>query len=200
MHLVVTNDKNESWILSTVYSPIRLHDQCYVWKELSSMASLNLPWFLSVISTLLFLYMRFKVVLKVIIIVRLRISLTSSSRITYWKLISPSPNLLGAITKLEQLGSGLALIGACLTPTALPFFIHTLLSIFRIFSQIMLPFFSQLLPVIFTKRKFSHFDNFWLEYIAYHSVVREAWNFKPYSNPMHAFTHLIAHARFKLIS
>lgn len=164
------------------------------------MASLNLPWFLSVISTLLFLYMRFKVVLKVIIIVRLRISLTSSSRITYWKLISPSPNLLGAITKLEQLGSGLALIGACLTPTALPFFIHTLLSIFRIFSQIMLPFFSQLLPVIFTKRKFSHFDNFWLEYIAYHSVVREAWNFKPYSNPMHAFTHLIAHARFKLIS
>lgn len=46
LHLVVTNVKNESWILSTVYNSNHYQVQTTVWYELSGIASLNLPWIL----------------------------------------------------------------------------------------------------------------------------------------------------------
>lgn len=49
------------------------------------------------------------------------------------------------------------------------------------------------------KKKVFRFDNFWLDYIGCHDAVREAWNFKPHSNPMHAFSYLISRARSKII-
>lgn len=52
----------------------------------------------------------------------------------------------------------------------------------------------------FQKKKIFRFDNFLLKYISCHSAVREAWNFQAHSNSMRAFSHLIAHARSKLIS
>lgn len=46
LHLVVTNAKNEFWIISTVYNSSRIKAQYSVWHELSGMASINLPWIL----------------------------------------------------------------------------------------------------------------------------------------------------------
>lgn len=45
-----------------------------------------------------------------------------------------------------------------------------------------------------------HFDNFLLNYIGCHTAIRNAWNFTPHGNPMHAFLHLISHTRSNLIS
>lgn len=49
-------------------------------------------------------------------------------------------------------------------------------------------------------KKTFYFDNYWLEYIGCHSAIREAWDFIPHSNSMHAFFHLLTRARSKLLS
>lgn len=46
LHIVVTTENGESWILTVVYNPSRIHDQCFVEQELSGMATLNFPWIL----------------------------------------------------------------------------------------------------------------------------------------------------------
>lgn len=54
-------------------------------------------------------------------------------------------------------------------------------------------------PRVLNKKKIFRFENFWLDYLGCHSVVREAWHFKPHSNPMHAVSHLIARTRSMLL-
>lgn len=56
----------------------------------------------------------------------------------------------------------------------------------------------QLLP--FISRKPFLFYTYWLDYIGCINVVKEAWNFSPHGNPMHALLHLFASTRLKVSS
>lgn len=46
LHLVITNCRNESWIISTIYNSTRIQEQSAVWFELSCLASITIPWIL----------------------------------------------------------------------------------------------------------------------------------------------------------
>lgn len=92
------------------------------------------------------------------------------------------------------------MIFASLTLNVLPFFYsYYVKHLPRVLSD-HAPLLLTISPRNFQKMKIFRFDNFWLDYLGCHSTLREAWNFKPHSNLMHAFTHLIACAISKLIS
>lgn len=44
LHLVITINPTNSWIMSIVYNSIRIHEQCVLWNELSCMTSLAYHW------------------------------------------------------------------------------------------------------------------------------------------------------------
>lgn len=41
------------------------------------------------------------------------------------------------------------------------------------------------------RKKIFRFENFWLDFVDYLNAVKNAWNFSPYGNPMHVFSHLL---------
>lgn len=43
-HLVITTSTAKTWIISTVYNSNHLQGQCILWRELSGLNYLNLPW------------------------------------------------------------------------------------------------------------------------------------------------------------
>lgn len=45
---------------------------------------------------------------------------------------------------------------------------------------------------VHTRNRVFRFGNYWLEYPRCHKTVKNAWNFYPHSNPMHAFSHLLS--------
>lgn len=55
-------------------------------------------------------------------------------------------------------------------------------------------------PHSFQTFKIFRFENYWLDYIGCTYVVKEAWNFVPHANPMHAFAHLVARTRSRLLN
>lgn len=53
---------------------------------------------------------------------------------------------------------------------------------------------------VVSKSKVFGFDNHQLEYANCHRIIHDAWNFNPHSSPLHAFSHLIARTRSRLIN
>lgn len=200
LYLVVTNAKNSSWILSTVYNPSRIQAQSSVWHELSGIASINLPCiiigdFNAIASLKKFqggsqIYYRRKArVFSDFIISNnlLEVNFTSSS-------FTWCNNQSGTARKWARLDR--CLLNPCCFALFDSYFIKHLPCLF--FDQA--PLLLTLTPHIIWNKKVFRFDNFWLEYIGCHYALRNAWNFIPHSNPMHAFTHFISHAKSNLIS
>lgn len=200
LHLVITNSKNESWILSTIYNPSRIQNQYSVWQELSDLASINLPWILigdfnSIVSlnelrggSHLYYRRKARVFSDFIIANNLLEVNFSGSKFTWCN------NQAGIARKWALLDR--CLLNPCCSALFETYFIKHLPRLFSDHAPLLLT----LSPRIFNRKKIFRFDNFWLDYIDCHSAVRHAWNFLPHSNPMHAFSHLISRTRAKLIS
>lgn len=54
-------------------------------------------------------------------------------------------------------------------------------------------------PHSLRKIKVFRFDNYWLDCLDCHAIVRDAWNFQPHSNPLHVFSNLVARTKNKII-
>ncbi|KAJ0981340.1 hypothetical protein J5N97_009595 [Dioscorea zingiberensis] len=46
LHLILSSEKPEEWILSVVYNSQNIHCQKVLWRDLSAISSLRLPWIL----------------------------------------------------------------------------------------------------------------------------------------------------------
>lgn len=44
LHIIISSNCFASWIISVVYNSSHFHSQCSLWKELSKMSPLNIPW------------------------------------------------------------------------------------------------------------------------------------------------------------
>lgn len=44
------------------------------------------------------------------------------------------------------------------------------------------------------------FWNYWLEHPRCLEIVRNAWDFSPHSNPMHAFSHLLSRTIYNILN
>ncbi|XP_039138794.1 uncharacterized protein LOC120276131 [Dioscorea cayenensis subsp. rotundata] len=142
LHLVITNSKNESWVLSTVYNSSHIRVQSSVWLELSGIASTNLP-----------------------------------------AIIIGDFNVVASLNEFQG--------------GAYNYYRRKA----RLFSDFI--FCNNLLEARYSGSSFTWCNNqsgTARKWASCHDAVREAWNFKPHSNPMHAFSHLISRARSNLIS
>ncbi|XP_039145509.1 uncharacterized protein LOC120282722 [Dioscorea cayenensis subsp. rotundata] len=195
LHLVVTASNSNSWILSTIYNSNVIHNQRLLWKELSGMNSLNLPWvimgdFNSIIS---------------------KEEHRGGSNYYYSRKASvfaefiASNNLLDVnfvgssytwCNNQQGLARGWARLDLCLVnPLWSNSFDSCLVRHLPRFLSDHSPLLMTLVPRNVGKKKIFRFENFWLEYLGCHVSVRKAWNFVPHSNPMQGVSHLLSRTR-----
>ncbi|KAJ0976534.1 hypothetical protein J5N97_012008 [Dioscorea zingiberensis] len=198
LHLVLSTDKPKHWVVTVIYNAQSLIMQNRVWKELSLMASLDLPW---------------------ILVGDFNAILSNEEHrgggFDHYLAKSKAFNDFINDNELHDLGfhgspftwtnnqSGLARRWARLDR----FFANTsLLGILDTFVVNHLPrTASDHSPILLTAkfyeyhyRKIFRFENYWLEHENCHQTVSKAWNFRPNSTPMHAFNHLLNRTRKSL--
>lgn len=200
LHLVITNDRSNSWIISAVYNSNSIHRQRFLWNELSGLAYLNLPWlimgdFNAMVSQdehrggSNYYYSRKASVFSEFI---------AANNLLYVNYVG-SPftwcnNQLGLARRWARLDCCLVnmwwanSIDSCV--------IKHLPRLHSDHSPLLLSIYPR---NSFVKKRIFRFDNFWLEHVGCHEAVRKAWNFLPHSNPMQAFSHLISRTRHLLL-
>lgn len=118
----------------------------------------------------------------------------------FWMWVSLVLSLLGVIIVWVSRDVGLGLTTVLWILIRQLVLTLILLSICRVFSQIMLLFFVLWFLVIFIKIKFFNLKISSLIILNVFLQVKEASNFNPHSNPMHAFTLLVAQTRSHLLN
>ncbi|XP_039144058.1 uncharacterized protein LOC120281255 [Dioscorea cayenensis subsp. rotundata] len=200
LHLVITNCRNESWIISTIYNSTHIQEQSDVWFELSCLTYVSIPWILigdfnAIVSLSEFqggspIYYRRKArVFSDFIAINNLIEVNFASSSYTW-----CNNQLGNARKWARLDR--CLINSLSIDFIGSYIIKHLPMLFSDHAPLLLT----LTPRVPIKKKIFRFDNFWLEYLDCHDVVRETWSLKPHSNPLHAFSHLLSRARTNLIA
>ncbi|XP_039123479.1 uncharacterized protein LOC120260105 [Dioscorea cayenensis subsp. rotundata] len=198
LHIIITDNSSNAFLISVVYNSYRICNQCYLWNELSRITLLQIPWlivgdFNSVLHTTEHkggpanYYER-----------KTRFFLDF---VEYNNLIDL--NYTGPAFTWCNNQSGLARrwarLDRCLINLAWADFFksNTLKHLNRAFSD-HAPLF--LLSSLSTSppKKIFRFDNSWFDLIGCHNAVRDAWGLSPHGNPMQAFTHLLSRTRYNL--
>lgn len=198
LHLVISDNSNSDWFVSVIYNDSRVSGQRRLWHELSGLSSLNLAWviigdFNSIVhgdehKGGLFRYYACKARLFSNFIAvngLLEVGYTGSA-------FTWCNNQSGLARRWARLDR-------CLVNSAWA-------ANFDVYVTVHLPSIcSDHAPLLLKmsarsvgKTIIFRFDNYWLDYLDCHGIVRNAWNFQPNSNPLHAFYHLVARCKKQL--
>ncbi|XP_039138822.1 uncharacterized protein LOC120276159 [Dioscorea cayenensis subsp. rotundata] len=199
LHLVISNNVYSNCLISVIYNASNSQSQRNLWYELSKLSAFNIPWFLigdfnAITSSEehrggSFAYYSRKALnfLNFIEANNLLDLQFSGPKYTWCN------NQSGVARRWAMLDRGLinlawsSLFGS-----------YTLRHLPRLHSDHAPLLFSGFKHISNHKSSF-RFENYWIDYIGCHNAVHSAWDFHPYGNPIHAFTHLLARSRSKII-
>ncbi|XP_039118690.1 uncharacterized protein LOC120254702 [Dioscorea cayenensis subsp. rotundata] len=199
LHLVVSSALSKTFLISVIYNSLRWRSQLFLWNELSKITPLVIPWlilgdFNTVLSRNEHRGRNFSYYLRKS---RYFSDFINNNNLLDLKFIG-SPytwcnNQIGPARRWSRLDR-------CLVNIEWNdmFKSYTLKHLQRSFSDHFPLFLTANLFSKHSKRLFK-FENFWLEFLGCFEAVREAFNFTPHGNPMHAFSHLLlrTHNRLK---
>lgn len=185
---------SKKFIISVIYNSYHLHNQCFLWHELSKITTLHLPWLiLGNFDAILARHERrvgfFSSYIRK---ARSFLNFVESNNLLDLKYSSSqftwSNNQSGSARRWARLDRCLVnvewnsfFISYNLKHLSCAFSDHSPLLLFVCIQS-------------FQNHKIFRFENFWLDYVGCHSAVHEAWCFSPHGNPMQAFSH----SRFNL--
>ncbi|KAJ0971107.1 hypothetical protein J5N97_019066 [Dioscorea zingiberensis] len=199
LHLVIsTTAKPKEWVFSIVYNSQNIYLQKFLWHELSAISTLNLPWIISGDFNAILnseehrggSFSNYSVKAKHFN------DFINSNHLFDLGFFGPSFTWCNNQNGLARRWARLDLFLAN----------NDWLTNFDSYHNKHLPrTCSDHSPMFLSANFFSHrkkkvfrFENFWFEHAQCHNSVHKAWNFKPNTSPMHAFTHSIARTRIYL--
>ncbi|XP_039130816.1 uncharacterized protein LOC120267185 [Dioscorea cayenensis subsp. rotundata] len=200
LHMIISPNQFGNCIISVIYNSVHFHSQCSLWNELSRFSSIGIPWLvIGDFNTICssdehrggsFYYYARKA--------RYFVNFIESTNLLDLQFIGPRftwcNKKAGTARRWARLDRGLINLEWSSRCRSTRF-------------QHLPKVFSDHAPLLVTVnlsnshiRSPFRFNNYWLDYVGCHSVVRRAWAFSPNGTPMHAFTHLLFRLRANILN